>query len=212
MVVSLIYKRLLKGKKVTNVFTYAPLGDDEEREFFRRLGEDALSFLEHPASSGKGEEKEPELVISYQAPDGSKEELILEGPWNILDYIILKENGLYWNRTLKSGDESMDDLLAREMPAGPPDSRQSIMDRVFELVKKRRGEWFTSPEIREAYRSVYNDEIKPSTLSTYLNRLFKVGLMNRTGSRAQREYYYPGTGREISNKEAYRAIRESSNK
>lgn len=49
--------------------------------------------------------------------------------------------------------------------------------------------WFTSKDVQEQYRAVFNEEIKPSTVSMCLQRLYSQdGILERRGSRAQRTY------------------------
>jgi|Deesub1362A_J573_1020465.scaffolds.fasta_scaffold02030_5 hypothetical protein len=50
--------------------------------------------------------------------------------------------------------------------------------------------WFTSRDLKEAYERKYGEEIKLSTVSTYLARMHREGLLERRGNRANREYRY----------------------
>ncbi|MEM1537652.1 MAG: hypothetical protein QXK12_02390 [Candidatus Nezhaarchaeales archaeon] len=50
------------------------------------------------------------------------------------------------------------------------------------------GRWFKSKEIQKLFEEVYSEKTKLSTVSTYLSRLFYSGLLERRGSRAEREY------------------------
>ncbi|MFC1786948.1 hypothetical protein ACFLY8_02820 [Halobacteriota archaeon] len=49
--------------------------------------------------------------------------------------------------------------------------------------------WFTSIEIREHYKSVF-ENIPLSTVSTYLARMYREGILERRGNRVQREYRF----------------------
>lgn len=56
------------------------------------------------------------------------------------------------------------------------------------LEKRHKDEWVRSQDMKEEYEMVWGDEIKLSSLSTYLGRFHEQGQMERKGSRAQREY------------------------
>ena len=47
--------------------------------------------------------------------------------------------------------------------------------------------WFTSIEVKEHYERAFGN-IPLSTVSTYLARMYKEGILERRGNRAQREY------------------------
>ncbi len=62
-------------------------------------------------------------------------------------------------------------------------------DRVKHLVRTflKHG-WFDSKEILELYRHYLDAEVPPSTISTYLARLTKEGILERRGSRTNLQY------------------------
>ncbi len=49
--------------------------------------------------------------------------------------------------------------------------------------------WFTSIEVREHYGRVF-ERIPLSTVSTYLARMYREGILERRGNRVQREYRF----------------------
>jgi hypothetical protein len=49
--------------------------------------------------------------------------------------------------------------------------------------------WFSSQDIQKQYERIYG-EIKQSTVSTYLSRMFRKNILARRGNRTQREYRY----------------------
>lgn len=49
-------------------------------------------------------------------------------------------------------------------------------------------EWFTSSELKRRYEEVYEEEVRLSTISTYLASLHSDGMLERRGSRAKRQY------------------------
>jgi len=48
--------------------------------------------------------------------------------------------------------------------------------------------WFTSSQVRRIYEEVYGEEVRLSTISTYLASLHSGGVLERKGSRAMRQY------------------------
>lgn len=56
------------------------------------------------------------------------------------------------------------------------------------LEREHKGDWVRSQDIKEEYERIYGEEIKLSSVSTYLSRFHDQGAMARKGSRAQREY------------------------
>ncbi len=48
--------------------------------------------------------------------------------------------------------------------------------------------WFTSSEIRDAFARTHGVEIKPTTLSTYLARMYEDRILERRGGRRQWQY------------------------
>ncbi len=65
----------------------------------------------------------------------------------------------------------------------------SIKDKVLLLLKHNHpNEWVRSQDLKLEYEFIYREKIKLSSLSTYLARFYEEGLLERRGSRAQREY------------------------
>lgn len=50
------------------------------------------------------------------------------------------------------------------------------------------GEWFSSREAKHAYDEAYGDDLALSTVSTYLSRMYRDDILERRGSRSEREY------------------------
>jgi predicted transcriptional regulator len=62
-------------------------------------------------------------------------------------------------------------------------------DRVKHLVRNfLKHSWFDSKEILELYRHYLDTEVPPSTISTYLARLTKEGILQRRGTRINLQY------------------------
>lgn len=64
----------------------------------------------------------------------------------------------------------------------------SIKDKLMILIRQIKYGWFTSRDIQELFTNEYGEEVKISTMSTYLSRLFEEGILDRRGSRKQREF------------------------
>lgn len=65
----------------------------------------------------------------------------------------------------------------------------SIREKLETIVDQIKFGWFTSDHVRELYQQQFREDIKPSTVSTYLARLFNENHLDRRGSRAKREYH-----------------------
>jgi AAA15 family ATPase/GTPase len=62
---------------------------------------------------------------------------------------------------------------------------KTSMDKIIELIKTRlSSSWFTSKDVSLMYAEQYHEPIKPSTISTYLTRLYTNGYIERKGNRA----------------------------
>jgi len=65
---------------------------------------------------------------------------------------------------------------------------KTLMDRLESFIRfEFSNTWFTTQELRERYETVA-DDIKLSTVSTYLSRMNRDGLLDRRGNRNNRQY------------------------
>ncbi|MHA1378477.1 MAG: hypothetical protein ACTSRG_08855 [Candidatus Helarchaeota archaeon] len=64
----------------------------------------------------------------------------------------------------------------------------SIKDKLMILIRQIKYGWFTSKDIQELYTNEYGEEVKISTISTYLSRLYEEKTLDRRGSRKRREF------------------------
>ncbi|NPE27643.1 hypothetical protein HNV12_22740 [Methanococcoides sp. SA1] len=77
------------------------------------------------------------------------------------------------------------------------DTSLTISERLELFLKYEHSrEWSTSIKIQQHYESIYG-EIKLSTVSTYLSRMYRKNLLERRGNRTQREYLYIGDVGEV---------------
>ncbi|NPV62973.1 MAG: hypothetical protein HPY61_10155 [Methanotrichaceae archaeon] len=80
------------------------------------------------------------------------------------------------------------DAEAQAQPAKAYDSTGTLMDRLENFIKYEfPNSWFTTQELRERYETVM-DDIKLSTVSTYLSRMNRDGMLERRGNRNNRQY------------------------
>jgi hypothetical protein len=67
-------------------------------------------------------------------------------------------------------------------------SSGTLMDRLESFIRREfTNTWFTTQELRERYETVA-DDIKLSTVSTYLSRMNHDGLLDKRGNRNNRQY------------------------
>ncbi|MFQ5974726.1 MAG: hypothetical protein ACE5J5_00215 [Candidatus Hydrothermarchaeales archaeon] len=65
----------------------------------------------------------------------------------------------------------------------------SQKDKLMILLKREHPEgWVRSQQLKGEYDAAYAEHIKLSSVSTYLARFYNQGVVERKGSRAQREY------------------------
>ncbi len=70
-------------------------------------------------------------------------------------------------------------------------SSTSLYDKIYELIKVEFGRAsFDLGDVYRAYILKYNEDIKKSTLATYLSRLVEDGVLERFGSRGKYRYRY----------------------
>jgi len=84
------------------------------------------------------------------------------------------------------------------------ETNRTLRDRLEIFVREEFPDsWFSSNDLKDRYEAV-SDDIKLSTVSTYLSRMYYDGVLERRGNRNQRQYRlvteeftsdvkYPGT-------------------
>lgn len=66
---------------------------------------------------------------------------------------------------------------------------KTSMDKITDLIKtKLNNSWFTSKDISLIYTEQHRENIKSSTISTYLTRLYNNGYIERKGNRSCWQY------------------------
>jgi hypothetical protein len=68
---------------------------------------------------------------------------------------------------------------------------KTSMDKIIDLIQtKLNNSWFTSKDISLIYIEQYRENIKSSTISTYLTRLYNNGYIERKGNRSCWQYKF----------------------
>jgi predicted transcriptional regulator len=76
--------------------------------------------------------------------------------------------------------KDIDDLSADKL---------TIKDRLKLFLKfEYHATWFGTIDVKDRYERQYGEEIKISTVSTYLSRLHNEGFLERRGNKVEREY------------------------
>jgi hypothetical protein len=90
----------------------------------------------------------------------------------------LSASGVFENR----GESIASAMSSRDYSSG------TLMDRLESFIRHEfTNTWFTTQELREQYETVA-DDIKLSTVSTYLSRMNHDGLLEKRGNRNNRQY------------------------
>lgn len=67
---------------------------------------------------------------------------------------------------------------------------KSLYERVKLLISTafRMGNWFTTNDLCDSYQDIFSVNLKITTASTYLARLYEEGFLERAGSRNERKF------------------------
>lgn len=94
------------------------------------------------------------------------------------------------------------------------DGNGTLMNRLEQFIRYEFPDrWFTSQEIKERYETVA-DDIKISTVSTYLSRMNRDGLLDRKGNRNNRQYRLISVGDQniISQENTYQSKKKAEDR
>ena len=101
-------------------------------------------------------------------------------------------------KSLKTLISSANNILGKGTPTIDSSEDINIEDAlelpVYEKVKLListafgMGSWFTTNDLCESYQDVHNMQLKTTTGSTYLARLYEEGFLERSGNRNERKY------------------------
>lgn len=82
--------------------------------------------------------------------------------------------------------EVSDQITGEPLPKS--ENSRTLRDRLEIFIREEFPDsWFSSNELRDRYETV-SDDIKLSTVSTYLSRMYYDGVLERRGNRTQRQY------------------------
>ncbi|MEM2214497.1 MAG: hypothetical protein QXD66_06480 [Candidatus Nezhaarchaeales archaeon] len=116
------------------------------------------------------------FTVSF--PDGSKMIIIFQGknvPWKRIQMV-----------------KDLIDIVSSAEASNTQNEtqEQTLMERFKQVIEGNfnDGSWFSSKDVLDAYRRTYNEDLKPSTVSTYLLRLYNNGMLERRGERKNRVY------------------------
>ncbi|MHC1629135.1 MAG: hypothetical protein ACXQTI_09955 [Candidatus Nezhaarchaeales archaeon] len=116
------------------------------------------------------------FTVSF--PDGSKMIIIFQG------------KNIPWKR-IQMVKDLIDIISSAESSSSQSETQeQTLMERFRQVIEENfsDGSWFTSKDVLDAYRRIYNENLKLSTVSTYLLRLYNSGFLERRGERKNRLY------------------------
>ncbi len=87
----------------------------------------------------------------------------------------------------------------------------TLMDKLERFIRFEFPDtWFTSQQLRDKYETV-SDDIKLSTVSTYLSRMNRDGLLDKRGNRNNRQYrLLAETASDLSSHEVIQAKKRSA--
>jgi hypothetical protein len=114
--------------------------------------------------------------------------------------LTVSSDGVDMNAIQKALSAISKNLASPEKPVSEPDMDSKIADLMADkyTIKDRLrlflkfefgGKWFSTVAVKDKYESTYGEEIKVSTVSTYLTRLYNEGYLERRGNRVSREYH-----------------------
>ncbi len=82
-------------------------------------------------------------------------------------------------------DVNRESINVAEQTPKTKTSKEKLLDVIRSQLSKV---WFTSKDLSLLYIEHYHESVKPSTISTYLTRLYTNGYLERTGTRACWQY------------------------
>jgi hypothetical protein len=105
-------------------------------------------------------------------------------------------------------DEPKQSVMAKDISDLSAD-KTTLKERLTLFLRFEFSEiWFTTQDVKSKYDNMYAEEIKLSTVSTYLTRLFNEGFLERRGNRIEREYHVINV--DVEEKVVERAVQRSN--
>jgi len=130
-----------------------------------------------------------EIKVNVDEKSGKITQLTVSGDG--LDMVALQKALSSISKNLARPEEPVSE------PAAAVDGLADMMDGNYTIKERLRlflkfefkSLWFTTVQVKEKYEAQYGEEIKTSTVSTYLTRLYNEGFLERRGNRVEREYH-----------------------
>ena len=130
-----------------------------------------------------------EIKVNVDEKSGKITQLTVSGDG--LDMVALQKALSSISKNLARPEEPVSE------PAAAVDGLADMMDGNYTIKERLRlflkfefkSLWFTTVQVKEKYEAQYGEEIKISTVSTYLTRLYNEGFLERRGNRVEREYH-----------------------
>lgn len=130
-----------------------------------------------------------EIKLNVDDKSGKITELTFAGEGVNIDAVQKALNAIKMN--LGNSEEVKADrmsVMAKDIADLSAD-KPTIKERLSLFLKfEFSGQWFTSLVVKDQYERQYGEEIKLSTVSTYLTRLTGEGFLERCGNRVERKY------------------------
>jgi len=132
-----------------------------------------------------------EIKVNVDEKSGKITQLTVSGDG--LDMVALQKALSSISKNLARPGEPASEPAAAAMEskvADLMDGNYTIKERLRLFLKfEFKSLWFTTVQVKEKYEAQYGEEIKISTVSTYLTRLYNEGFLERRGNRVEREYH-----------------------
>jgi len=122
-------------------------------------------------------------LLQYTSPDGNKITISIEGTFNIEKIKQLVE---LIELTGLSNNYSQNEITNINISHKRNNVKESL---IMLLEKKFKDRWFTTREVADAYYKYYGEKLPLNTISSYLSRLYRSGVLSCKGSRINRMYY-----------------------
>jgi hypothetical protein len=100
-----------------------------------------------------------------------------------LQELVASANNLLGKKEIEQIEEQSDIPIEDALDKPLYQRVKLVISTVYKM-----GTWFTTNEICDSYKDLFKADLKMTTASTYLARLYNEGYLNRRGSRNERKY------------------------
>jgi hypothetical protein len=125
------------------------------------------------------------VKVEMSDEQDNKVTITFEGVLNekSLKNLVVSANNILGKGTVESLEDAQDITLEDALDLSLYDKVKLLISTVF-----GSGAFFTSNELCESYQDIFGINLKITTASTYLARLYEEGFLTRSGSRNERKY------------------------